>query len=132
MIVCLTPFYIVVSLFLWLVQHLLRQENLAFDIDVWYRCVEKHTFPSVFLPLNLPEAAAMVKHYDCVWRKKKDHRFSCDDIRVLRYLSISHNILELSHAWNVFYIQTLHECVITCDWYDANWFTTGYMWLKCV
>ena len=33
--------------------------------------------------------------------------------------------IELSHDWNVFYDQTLHQSAITCVQYDDRWFNTG-------
>lgn len=49
-------------------EHSLRSENLAFDIDVWYPLLSKHTFPTVFLPLRRSEAAAIVGFHDMSWR----------------------------------------------------------------
>eukprot|EP00121_Abeoforma_whisleri_P004928 Awhi_evm1s4459 len=34
-------------------EHLLRAENLAFDIDVWYPRLRNFTYETVFLPLSL-------------------------------------------------------------------------------
>lgn len=40
---------------------LLRSENLAFDIDVWYPPLAEHyTFGSVFIPLTRAEAQAVL------------------------------------------------------------------------
>ena len=42
-------------------EHLLRSQNLPFDIDVWYRPLKQFTFPSIFIPLNRQEAIALVR-----------------------------------------------------------------------
>jgi hypothetical protein len=44
-------------------EHRLRQENLAFDIDVWYPIVADLTPRTRFVPLRRIEAAAIVAHY---------------------------------------------------------------------
>jgi len=43
-----------------------------------------------------------------------------------------YRIIELSHDGNVCYDQILHQSAMPCVKYDAIWFITGYMWLKCV
>lgn len=44
-------------------EHRLRQENLAFDIDVWWPLCRGQTADTVFLPLRRDEAEAIVAHY---------------------------------------------------------------------
>ena len=44
-------------------EHRLRQENLPFDIDVWYPSVSEFTPKSVFVPINKKQAIAIVGHY---------------------------------------------------------------------
>eukprot|EP00462_Mataza_sp_D1_P006260 CAMPEP_0175122826 /NCGR_PEP_ID=MMETSP0087-20121206/1919_1 /TAXON_ID=136419 /ORGANISM="Unknown Unknown, Strain D1" /LENGTH=540 /DNA_ID=CAMNT_0016404481 /DNA_START=30 /DNA_END=1650 /DNA_ORIENTATION=+ len=67
-------------------EHRLRAENLAWDIDVWYRRLAPYTFESVFLPLSLPEAAAIVHSYDVNWRGKPLTTLTRDDVFVLQRL----------------------------------------------
>ena len=49
-------------------EHSLRSENLPFDIDVWYPPLARHTFPTVFLPMNVREAEAIMHFHDASWR----------------------------------------------------------------
>lgn len=44
-------------------EHKRRAENLAFDLDVWYPRLRAFTFPTVFVPLTLAEAQAVVHYY---------------------------------------------------------------------
>lgn len=44
-------------------EHKLRQENLPFDIDVWYPPLQQFTFKTTFIPLRLAEAKAVVRFY---------------------------------------------------------------------
>jgi len=52
-------------------EHRLRSENLAFDIDVWYPPLARHTFATTFLPLTREEAAAIVAYHDASWRSAR-------------------------------------------------------------
>lgn len=48
-------------------EHKRRAENLAFDIDAWYPRLRSFTFPTVFVPLTLEEAHAIVHCYrECI------------------------------------------------------------------
>ena len=67
-------------------EHRLRAENLAFDIDVWYRPLSAFTFETVFLPLLPREAVALVHMYDVFWRKRSAETVTRDDVAVLRAL----------------------------------------------
>lgn len=44
-------------------EHLLRSENIAFDIDNWYPALKKWTFETHFLPLSRAEARAIIHYY---------------------------------------------------------------------
>ena len=37
----------------------------------------------------------------------------------------NYHIIELSHDWNIFYDQTLHQRAIACVQYADSWFNTG-------
>ena len=68
-------------------EHRLRMENLSFDIDVWYRRLCTFTFPTSFLPLDLTEAAAIVRNYDVVWRGHDPlTTMHPHDVRILQHL----------------------------------------------
>lgn len=44
-------------------EHLLRSENLPFDIDNWYPQLKQCTFETVFLPLSRGEGRALIRAY---------------------------------------------------------------------
>eukprot|EP00040_Diaphanoeca_grandis_P029472 m.172694 g.172694 ORF g.172694 m.172694 type:complete len:684 (-) comp31698_c5_seq2:53-2104(-) len=43
-------------------EHLLRSENIPFDIDNWYPSLKKWTFKTVFVPMSRAEARAIVRY----------------------------------------------------------------------
>ena len=45
-------------------EHRLRSENLAFDIDVWYRRLASKTFRTVFQPMEESEGRAIREYYN--------------------------------------------------------------------
>eukprot|EP00727_Mastigamoeba_balamuthi_P005279 m51a1_g1475 hypothetical protein (514) ;mRNA; r:266698-268435 len=66
-------------------EHRLRQENLAFDIDVWYPSLARYTFPTVFIPLTRPEAQAVVNYYSGRFLGRQG-RLRAEDVAELRQL----------------------------------------------
>eukprot|EP00927_Polykrikos_kofoidii_P052155 TRINITY_DN4593_c0_g1_i1.p1 TRINITY_DN4593_c0_g1~~TRINITY_DN4593_c0_g1_i1.p1 ORF type:complete len:637 (+),score=90.33 TRINITY_DN4593_c0_g1_i1:31-1911(+) len=44
-------------------EHLLRSENLPFDIDNWYPSLSRWTFETKFVPLSRAEARAIIRYY---------------------------------------------------------------------
>mmetsp|Transcript_20420 Transcript_20420/g.61012 ORF Transcript_20420/g.61012 Transcript_20420/m.61012 type:complete len:625 (+) Transcript_20420:36-1910(+) len=44
-------------------EHLLRTENIPFDIDNWYPKLAPFTFATIFLPLSRPEARAIIRYH---------------------------------------------------------------------
>ncbi|KAH3758821.1 hypothetical protein Pelo_9340 [Pelomyxa schiedti] len=83
-------------------EHRLRQENLAFDIDVWYPALQRFTFDTVFVPLTRTEAAAIIAFYSCRYTQRDQFvvingdgvttttcKFTCDAVAVLKKLTAS-------------------------------------------
>eukprot|EP01051_Picozoa_sp_SAG22_P007046 SAG22_NODE_483_length_9925_cov_3.568186_1_plen_664_part_00 len=66
-------------------EHKLRQENLPFDIDVWYPKLQVHTFRTSFLPLSLAEAKAVVRYYRARFIEEQA-AVSAPDVAVLHEL----------------------------------------------
>lgn len=67
-------------------EHLLRSENLPFDIDAWYPALQRWTFRSVFLPLQRSEMRALIRGYRARFLHKPQALISSDDARVLTLL----------------------------------------------
>jgi gamma-glutamylaminecyclotransferase len=65
-------------------EHRLRSENLPFDIDVWYPLIEQFTFPTMFIPLTVSEAYAIVHYQDTRFNKRL--RLTVQDVKILRNL----------------------------------------------
>ena len=66
-------------------EHRLRQENLGFDIDVWYPALKQFTFPTVFIPLTRTEARSIMNYYATRYLSRKG-RLTTADVAVLRSL----------------------------------------------
>jgi len=62
-------------------EHSLRNQNLPFDIDVWYPTVASHTFNSKFLSLRRCEAEAIVNFYQTFYNCRR--RLTLTNICVL-------------------------------------------------
>eukprot|EP01084_Bolivina_argentea_P079798 144663_1 len=64
-------------------EHKLRQENLAFDADVWYPIIAKFTFKTVFLPLRRCEATAIVHYFNARYLQRSIKQFTTYDVKIL-------------------------------------------------
>lgn len=67
-------------------EHKLRQENLAFDADVWYPIISQFTFKTVFLPLRRCEAIAIVHYFNARYLNKNLKQFTTYDVKILNEL----------------------------------------------
>ena len=66
-------------------EHRLRNENLPFDIDVWYPALAEFTFPTIFLPLQRSEAQAILNFYQTHQMARKG-RLTMADVSTLERL----------------------------------------------
>lgn len=66
-------------------EHRLRNENLSWDLDVWYPLVQEYTFRTIFIPLTLSEAKAIQAFHDVSWRHLRKH-LTAEEITILRTL----------------------------------------------
>jgi len=66
-------------------EHKLRQENLPFDIDVYYPKLAPYTFPSEFIPFTRAEAHAIM-HYQNLRFGTKGPKLTEADVAVLKQL----------------------------------------------
>ena len=105
-------------------EHKLRQENLAFDADVWYPIIEQFTFKTVFLPLRRCEATSIVHYFNARYLNRNKDQFTIYDVKILNELErrIHQLLTDTNHQFSKYgaFMRLCGRSAKDCDVLDRD------------